>query len=410
MGDISYQWTDDLMTYARASRGFTGGGFNPTGSDPAFFRSFKPETLWSFEGGFKSQWLDNRVRLNADGFFSYYQDEQVSVFHSSPAGGVLSIPANADRAEIWGMEFEGAAVPFRGLEATLGYSFLAPKYTKWTDLVIDSTTGKITGSESVADKRSFPYSPNHQINAGLTYTAPPTTTGTFSAHLDVYWQDLVTFIPNNQTPGAQANEGWAYALVNGRLAYTGIPLQKGSLDLAVYGRNLFDRKYRTYGIDFGPGLGFAGNSYGDPRTFGLQLSYNFTAGEAAPPPPAPVAQAAPPPPPAKKKIVLRSVHFDFDKATLKADAKPILDEAVQVLKQEGSVDIVVEGHTDSVGTDQYNLGLSRRRADTVRRYLVDHGVAAARITADGLGESKPVASNDSADGRTQNRRVELHVK
>ncbi|MBP1685960.1 MAG: glycine zipper protein, partial [Deltaproteobacteria bacterium] len=88
----------------------------------------------------------------------------------------------------------------------------------------------------------------------------------------------------------------------------------------------------------------------------------------------------------------------------------ILDEAVQVLKQEGSVDIIVEGHTDSVGSDHYNLGLSRRRADTVRRYLVDHGIAASRITADGMGESKPVASNDTADGRAQNRRVELHVK
>jgi OOP family OmpA-OmpF porin len=81
-----------------------------------------------------------------------------------------------------------------------------------------------------------------------------------------------------------------------------------------------------------------------------------------------------------------------------------------VLKQEGSVDIVVEGHTDSVGTDQYNLGLSRRRAETVQTYLVDHGVARSRITAEGMGESKPVASNDSADGRAQNRRVELHLK
>lgn len=107
-------------------------------------------------------------------------------------------------------------------------------------------------------------------------TAPPTSTGTFAAHLDVYWQDLVTFIPNNQTPGAQADEGWAYALLNGRVSYDGIPLQKGSLDIAVYSRNILDRKYRTYGIDFGPGLGFAGNSYGDPRTFGLQLTYNFS--------------------------------------------------------------------------------------------------------------------------------------
>jgi len=145
-------------------------------------------------------------------------------------------------------------------------------------------------------------------------------------------------------------------------------------------------------------------------TAGIALQWAFAQPAAPPPPPAPVAQAPPPAPPAKKKIVLRSVHFDFDKATLKPEAKPILDEAVQVLKQEGSVDIVVEGHTDSIGTEQYNLRLSRRRADTVRRYLVDHGIAASRITAEGFGESKPVASNDTADGRAQNRRVELHVR
>ena len=417
MGDISYQWTDDLMTYFRVTRGFSGGGFDPSGTLPQLFRSFNPETLWAFEAGVKSQWLNNRLRLNADGFFSYYKDMQVSVFMASPTLGTLSVASNAQRAEIWGMEFEATAIPFRGMEATVTYSFLAPKYTKWLDQQFDANNQPIFDSSgkpvlvNVADTRTFAAAPRHQITAGLTYTAPPTTTGTFSAHVDVYWQDKVAYVPSNQTPGAQADEGWAYALVNGRLAYTGIPLQKGSLDVAVYSRNLLDRKYRTYGIDFGPGLGFAGNMYGDPRTFGLQLTYSYTAGaEPVAPPPAPVAQAAPPSPPAKKKIVLRSVHFDFDKATLKADVKPILDEAVQVLTQEGSVDIIVEGHTDSVETDQYNLGLSRRRAETVRTYLLDHGIAKSRITAEGMGESKPVASNDAADGRAQNRRVELHVK
>jgi iron complex outermembrane receptor protein len=84
------------------------------------------------------------------------------------------------------------------------------------------------------------------------------------------------FVPAGDTAGAQAIEGWDYAVVNGRLAFVGIPLQKGSLDLAVFGRNLFDRKYRTWGIDFGPSFGFAINSYGDPRTFGVGLTYHFT--------------------------------------------------------------------------------------------------------------------------------------
>jgi iron complex outermembrane receptor protein len=281
-GSISYQWTDDLMTYFRVSRGYTSGTFNDTGAVPELFRVVKPETLWSLEAGFKSQWLNNRLRVNAAGFFSYYQNLQRNVFRSSPTLGETLIVSNVDTAEIWGTEFEGTAIPFRGLEATVSYSFLAPKYTKWFDHKFDAAGKPLFDNagnpitESVADQRSWPYFPQHQANGGLTYTAPPTTTGTFSAHLEVSWLDKMTFITNNLTGGSQADEGWAYAVVNGRLAYTGIPLQKGSLDIAVFGRNLLDRKYRTFGVDFGSGLGVSTNSYGDPRTFGLQLIYNFS--------------------------------------------------------------------------------------------------------------------------------------
>jgi len=146
---------------------------------------------------------------------------------------------------------------------------------------------------------------------------------------------------------------------------------------------------------------------------GVGLKYSFTQPAAAPPPappppPPPVAQA--PPPPLKKKIVLRSVHFDFDKSTIRSDAVPVLDEAVEILKAEGVVAVIVEGHTDSVGTDAYNQKLSHRRAEAVRKYLVEHGIPSNRISTEGFGESRPVASNDTADGRAQNRRVELHVE
>ena len=148
-------------------------------------------------------------------------------------------------------------------------------------------------------------------------------------------------------------------------------------------------------------------------TFGVGLKYAFNGPAEAPPPPpppAPVAKAPPPPPPVKKKIVLRSVHFDFDKSAIRPDAVPILNEAAETLRGEGGVAVIVEGHTDSVGTDAYNQKLSHRRADAVRQYLVKHGIAANRITTEGLGESRPVASNDTPDGRAQNRRVELHVE
>jgi len=418
MGNIAYQLTDDFMAYFRVARGYKSGGFNGTTNDPrAFAIPFDPEKLLQYELGFKSQWFDNRLRVNAAGYYSDYTDLQESIFRASKTGGVLSLLSNVDSAEIWGSELEVTAAPVRGVEATATFGVTLPKYLKWLDQKFDANNQPIFDDngnpvlENVASQRSFGFTPQYQASFDLGYTAPPTSHGTLSANVNVFWEDQQTFLANDNTPGSHAMKAPNYAVVNGRLQFAGIPLQKGSLDLAVVGRNLFDKKYRTAGVDFGPQLGWSTNFYGAPRTFGLQLTYNVTAGaEPVAPPPAPVAQVPPPPAPAKKKIVLRSVHFDFDKATLKPEAKPILDEAVQVLHQEGSVDIIVEGHTDSVGTEQYNLGLSRRRADTVRRYLVEHGVAPARITAEGMGESRPVASNDTADGRAQNRRVELHVK
>lgn len=144
---------------------------------------------------------------------------------------------------------------------------------------------------------------------------------------------------------------------------------------------------------------------------GISLTYRFNRPEAAPPPPAPVAKAEPPPtPPVKKAIVLRAVHFDFNKAAIRPDAVPVLNEAAEMLKNEGTVGVIVTGHTDSVGSDAYNLKLSKRRADAVAKYLTSHGVSATRLKTEGAGKSQPVATNDTPDGRAQNRRVELHVE
>jgi len=114
-------------------------------------------------------------------------------------------------------------------------------------------------------------------------------------------------------------------------------------------------------------------------------------------------------PAAKQKIVLRGVNFDFDKAVIRADGKPVLDAAIQTLKEQPDVRISVEGHTDSVGSDAYNQRLSERRAQAVVDYLAAGGITRSRMSARGYGESKPVASNATDDGRAQNRRVELGV-
>lgn len=131
----------------------------------------------------------------------------------------------------------------------------------------------------------------------------------------------------------------------------------------------------------------------------------------AQPAPAPAAEPAPEPAPAPaaapKKLVLEGVNFDHDKATLREDAHPILDQAAEGLKEWGDVKVEVAGYTDSRGAAKYNLKLSQRRAEAVRAYLIGKGIDADRLTAKGFGESHPVADNKTAEGRFKNRRVEL---
>lgn len=148
-------------------------------------------------------------------------------------------------------------------------------------------------------------------------------------------------------------------------------------------------------------------------TAGIGVKYDFRGAKEAPKPAPVVAKPAPTPAipaPTKRKIVLRGVRFDFDKADIRPDARAILDEAAKTLKEEGAVAIVVEGHTDARGTEPYNLKLSQRRAAAVRQYLASKGIDASRLTVEAYGESKPVATNDTDEGRAQNRRVELNIK
>ncbi len=108
-------------------------------------------------------------------------------------------------------------------------------------------------------------------------------------------------------------------------------------------------------------------------------------------------------------LSLQGVNFDTDSAKLKAESTSILDQAVNVLNQQVGVSVRVEGHTDSRGSDAYNMTLSDKRARSVVVYLVSKGIDAARLTSAGMGESAPVAPNDSAANMAKNRRVDLVV-
>ena len=160
--------------------------------------------------------------------------------------------------------------------------------------------------------------------------------------------------------------------------------------------------------------GMADLDNSDAQDLGFQISLNKVFGEkpapapvAAPVAPAPVAAPEPAPEPETRTITVRlNVEFEFNKAVVLAIYGDQLEAIAAAMKAHEDIDLVLEGHTDSRGSDEYNMSLSDRRASAVKEKLVaDYGIPAGRISAVGYGESRPVASNETDDGRARNRRV-----
>ncbi|MEA1918200.1 MAG: OmpA family protein [Campylobacterota bacterium] len=108
------------------------------------------------------------------------------------------------------------------------------------------------------------------------------------------------------------------------------------------------------------------------------------------------------------KITLEGIYFDFNKATLKPESKKAILSAVALMQRYGDLVLSVHGHTDNKGSDTYNHKLSQERAASVRQAIINEGIESTRLQSNGYGEEEPIASNETEEGRAQNRRVELH--
>jgi Outer membrane protein and related peptidoglycan-associated (lipo)proteins len=151
---------------------------------------------------------------------------------------------------------------------------------------------------------------------------------------------------------------------------------------------------------------------------GVVIPIGATVAEnQAPPPPPPAEQAPPPPPPAAKQMnpnqKFEDIHFAFDKSKLTDYAKASLDSdaaTIQKLEQEyPDLKVDISGNTDWIGTAEYNMGLSERRANAAKDYLVRKGVDGSRVTTYAYGETKPIAPNTTSEGRALNRRDEIRT-
>jgi OOP family OmpA-OmpF porin len=179
-----------------------------------------------------------------------------------------------------------------------------------------------------------------------------------------------------------------------------------------------DGEIASYDWEFGDGNKASGanatHTYATPGEYRARLTVTDSDGltGSASVPVRVTAAAAPEPapePPVARRIVLRGVNFEFDSAALSPEAQVILQAAVEALGDSPNTRIEVAGHTDSIGTEEYNQGLSERRAGSVADFLASNGIDQSRLSVVGYGETRPVADNATSDGRAQNRRVELNV-
>ena len=260
-GKLGLQWdvSDRAMIFASYSRGFKSGGFNAgfMDIDMQVARDvfgvnvqYNEETLDSFELGFKSEFADGRVRLNATGFFYDYTDFQALTFF-----GISQFIVNTD-AEVTGAEIELVTAPTDGLQINLGLSILDTS----VDEVRNLNTGELlTGNQMVL-------APELSFN-GLARYVWDAFGGALSVQADFSFQDDHFFDVVNQDIARQDS----YTVWNARVAYAFG--QEQNWELALWGKNLGDEAYRVYTFDFtGPG-GFNQQFFAPPQWFGATLSY-----------------------------------------------------------------------------------------------------------------------------------------
>jgi len=393
-----YQWTDDIMTYIRISSGYKAGGFNARVTDATSSLVYNPEKATAYEIGLRTEWLDHTLRLNATGFYTDYRNLQVNQY----TGGV-GTTTNAD-AFYEGFELEGQWLPVKelSLEGSVGYT--NPVYTNYP--YSNPVTLK---SQNYADIAHFPYVPDWTIHVGAQYYFPEQTFGAPSFRVDYsmmserYW--FSTNLPN-ANPFNNVIKDPGQNLLSARLILSDIPVMDGraKAEIQVYGTNLLDQDLRDSGIDFG-GLGFAGISFGEPRSIGFMLDLKY--GESSGPEAAPATYVPPPVQavaPAPKSYL---VFFDFNKSDLTPQATGIVDTAARNAAAGKVTRLTVTGHTDTVGSDAYNMRLSRRRAESVATQLEKDGIASSEIEIVAKGKRDLLVPTADGVREPQNRRVQI---
>lgn len=277
---LDYRWSPEIMTYLSAAKGYKGGGFND-GIQTRCYRSplpncglneYKPENLWTYEFGVRTDLFDRRVRLNLTAFLTKYKDQQIQLADPGPPPLVYTV--NGD-STVKGFEAELLASPVENLmlKASLGY----------VDASYDKDIRGASGAVAVTSAVPFYRSPKWSYTLGASYKVPVGDKGDLAFDLNWGWKDKQLSYPSPTNFITLP----AYGLLNGRISFAA----EAGWSLAVFGNNLTNKYYLTGGFDPSgpsskptPGLtgvahdrvfGFTMLDVGRPREVGVELSYKF---------------------------------------------------------------------------------------------------------------------------------------
>ena len=249
---LDYQLSESSLVYASISRGFRSGGVNGRASSPASLNAYDPEFVTSYELGWKSQFLDDTVRLNSSIYFSDYEDRQLTTVRVLATGDIISVIENAGEVEISGLEVE--------FEALLGNRFSAEANVGYTD----AKYVRIDEGASITLDSKYTFTPKWSGSAALEHIAS-LDNGELTTRVDYSYRSDIDFIAIRTPHTFQKASG----LWNARLIYQ--PFDR-DWSISLWGRNLSNELYLKQSLDFTAFTGYAAGGYSEPREFGITIS------------------------------------------------------------------------------------------------------------------------------------------
>jgi iron complex outermembrane receptor protein len=260
---LDYQWTPKVMTYVSVAEGSKSGGFNGRASSIAEFTQFEPEKVWAYEVGLRSEWFNQRMRLNVTGYYSDYKDFQIQLNRSmtDPVTGrpvAFSFVGNMPKATIKGGELALTVLPTTRLKLSAGLGITDGRYIT------------VIPGAPVTTESQFVNAPRNTFTVGADYVAGMRKVGQVAGHIEGIHKSTVQYDYGNSPLVAQA----PYGLLNARVTWQP---PESRVSFFLFGTNLTDTHYAVGGLDDGPGgsLGEVVKLMGPPREWGMGAAFNL---------------------------------------------------------------------------------------------------------------------------------------